>query len=541
MALSADHKIDTAKDLVIWGSIGLLSHIAMLPFVAIGIIAARDLRTWKFDLPYLVLLGAIRGIAINYFASKFQLQMKVSPGYKIFNSTLAVPEWFIAISILVDSRRTYQQEFQDLFGKAMTKAKESLAKERILGESASEADETIAKIQFITNSLANDLNSLKNLPVGLRNYSEQAEKIKNVVDKDIKPASATLLSKKSLSVPRISLRALINFSLFDMNLPVIFVAIFSIPYLFVGLIASFDRQTAFIQCATRLLLEALIYFGFETAFRLKRLNRKHTNIGIISSIPVISIFVEIYLVPDRYKIATSILGSLIVEIFLTAAFILLLCTASSYKLINRHRAQVIESLQNYLSNKRIASFFNENISAESEKELANYLHGEIQAGLTASSLLLKKAATEGDEELAQEALERAAGLLNQDYSNISYTRMASPEIKLEKIVDGWKGIADIKLNFPDYQLIEPSSFRNTVMLVEEAISNSIRHSNATKIDISAFVKGEILTINVITNGDRNPKGKSGLGTKLFNELTLEWDLNYDGTQTRLKFLLLNRL
>jgi signal transduction histidine kinase len=157
----------------------------------------------------------------------------------------------------------------------------------------------------------------------------------------------------------------------------------------------------------------------------------------------------------------------------------------------------------------------EGAQAQRRTDLAQYLHGEVQAGLTASSLLLQRAAESGDSDLAQEALERASGLLNQDLANISYTRMAPPELKIRKMIEAWKGIADISIDLPAQDMFEEYVFRNAVKLIEEAVANAIRHAKADVIKVSGVMKSEVLTITVISNGDPMAKGKAGLGTQLF--------------------------
>ena len=173
--------------------------------------------------------------------------------------------------------------------------------------------------------------------------------------------------------------------------------------------------------------------------------------------------------------------------------------------------------------------------------IAQYLHGEIQAGLTASSLLLQQAAKSGDTALANEALERAASLLSQDHTNISYTRMATPEVKLEKIISGWKGIADISISLPPVSQLDEAVLRNSVALIEEAIANAIRHARATEIQVSSVLNTDLLTISIISNGDSMTKGKAGLGTKLFNDLASEWSYANESGHNRLTFILLNRI
>lgn len=540
LSLSADHFIDGNRKLLGWAFIGLLSHLSLAPLVAIGVTYAKQFRNWKFDLPYLIFLGAVRGLIISAIASILNYEMLVSTAYKSFNSALAVPEWFIGMSILVDSRRAYQKEFQNLFSKAMEKEREKSKRESLLDGSATEAEELVARLQYLSNSLATDIKSFINLPGNLRDYSQQAEKIRTIIDDDLKPASANLWRENLITVPKLPARALIKIALFDRPLPIFSMTLLSIPYLFVGLDASFDSKFALVQCLINLILNTSLFLIFELIQKFTKLNRIVINSTLIFSIFTTSLLLQSYLLPESLQLADNFGAHLVIQIFLTGSFLLLLYIAGSYRVIHRYRNQVIESLNKYLTEKKFTDIMSRNILHEDDNELAKYLHGEVQAGLAASSIMLQKAAEINDSELAQEALERAAGLLSQDHTNISYTRMASPEAKLSKIASSWKGIADIKIDFPEFSLIETVTLRNAVTLIEEAVSNSIRHANATNINISALLKEDVLTVNIIANGDIGSKGKSGLGTKLFTDLTIEWNLVNEGTHSRLTFYMFNR-
>ena len=118
--------------------------------------------------------------------------------------------------------------------------------------------------------------------------------------------------------------------------------------------------------------------------------------------------------------------------------------------------------------------------------------------------------------------------------------MATPEVKINKIVDAWKGIADISLALPPFEQLNDEVLRSSVQLIEEAVANSIRHAKATDIKISGVLNKELLTITVISNGDPMTKGKAGLGTKMFNDLSAEWNYAAESGHNRLTFILVNQ-
>ena len=114
-------------------------------------------------------------------------------------------------------------------------------------------------------------------------------------------------------------------------------------------------------------------------------------------------------------------------------------------------------------------------------------------------------------------------------------------LKIQKITDAWKGIADISVALPSFELLGETTLRNSVQLIEEAIANSIRHAQASDIKISGVLKGDVLTISIVSNGNPIAKGRAGLGTKMFNELTEEWNYASESGHNRLTLTLINSL
>ena len=539
LMFSADHKVETLKGTIVWGAVGLISHLILAPFIAFIIYVYRYGMSWKFDLLNLIVLGAIRGIVIIIFANKFNLVLTVTPLYKTLNSMLALPQWFVAISVLIESRRRFQKEFRALFVKAMEIQKQRKDKNRILPSNMTAAEETIAKLQILTNSLHEDLQNVISRSRDLTDYSKQSEKIDKIIESDLKPKSRKLWTSQSIIVPRIPLIKLLQISAFQNRLRVPEVVLISIPYYFIGIYADANTKTTFFQCSLLVLNDLSIYFIFEILHKYFKFSRKRTNMMILILIPILGIFTQKFLVPNQFKIIDGAFEFWTFELFMTVTFFLLVLTLNSYAIVTKNRYEIINSLQKLLDTKNVDALIDANLISLEEKNLAEYIHGEVQAGLIASSLLLQKAADAKDQDLAQEAIERAAGLLDQDHTSLYYTRMAKPEARLQKIIDGWKGIAEIHINVPEISKIFPEVLRNAVSLIEESINNSIRHAESTVINVSGILKGENLTISIVTDGKNPLKGKAGLGTKLYDDLTEEWYFTIEGNLTKLVLVFVN--
>ena len=541
LILAADHHLESWNDVLTWGGVALIAHLSLIPLVTVGVTQSQNWRSWKFDLAYLFLLGACRGVVINLCVSWFDLHQTVSDAYKIFNSMVATPQWFVAVAIFIESKREYQQTFRELFAKAMRKEQETHQRRDLLPTGKSSADETIARLQFITSNLANDIQKLLDRPNELNDYSIEAKRIQHLIDDDIRPASAELWKANKVNTPKISFKTLVTIALLETRLRVFLVVSISVPYLFVGLNGAFGFKVAAFQSAFVLLFDIAIFGFVELMNKLRLTNRAQSNLMLLGMSFIFPFIIQFAYLPEELSVSTIKSVIFFYQLLLSTTYLALLVTVNGYALINRHRKDVIASLEKHILGDKYNMSLTQGGEAQRNAEIATYLHGEIQAGLTASSLLLQQAAQSGDSDLAQEALERASGLLNQDLTNISFTRMAAPDKKIEKIVEAWKGIADISVTLPAFNLLNEDVLRNSVRLIEEAIANSIRHAKATDIKVVGVLKEDLLTLSVISNGNPMTKGKAGLGTKMFNDLSTEWSYAAESGHNRLTFTLVNRI
>jgi hypothetical protein len=65
LLLSGDHASTGSNDFFNWAILSLLAHASIAPFTAIALFFTSKIDSWKAELFALVILGAVRGIAIN--------------------------------------------------------------------------------------------------------------------------------------------------------------------------------------------------------------------------------------------------------------------------------------------------------------------------------------------------------------------------------------------------------------------------------------------------------------------------------------------
>jgi signal transduction histidine kinase len=539
LIFAADHRLKSWDEVFTWGAVALFAHTTLIPFIALGVLYSEKIRSWKFDLIFLLLLGSIRGLAINYCVSKFDLIQTVSPAYKIFNSAIALPLWFVGVALLVEAKRQYQRTFRELFTEAMLKEQDTPYRTAIFSKT-DWADEALARIQFLALNLSAEMQTLLNRPRDLPDYSIQASKIRHLIDDEIRPTSALLWKKNKVNAPKISIKKLLTISLLENKLRVILAMTISIPYLFVGLNGVYGAKIALFQSVIILSINLSIFGMVEYLYRRKLLLRLHSNLAIYFGSFFIHLIIQLNFIPPNFIMVNDSSTIIYYQLVISVSYFMLLGVINGLEITSAQRNAIIKSLKKSLLEDKFQSAISLGVQAQRHAGLAQYLHGEVQAGLTASSILLKGAADSGDFELAREALDRASGLLNQDLSSISYTRMAPLELKIDKIIKSWDGIAEISVDLPPQDQLKDYVFRNAVQLIEESIANAIRHAKSDVIKISGILRSEVLTITVISNGEMRVKNKAGLGTQLYDELASEWNYASESGHNRLTFTLLNQ-
>jgi len=210
LIFAADHNLESWNEVLVWGCVALISHLCLIPLVAVGVIQSQQWKSWKFDLAFLFLLGATRGVAINYCVQMWDLTQTVSYWYKVFNSTVALPQWFVGVAIFIESKRNYERTFRELFARAMRKEQETHERRDLLPSGKSGVDEAVARLQFITSNLASDIQHLLNRPKLLNDYTVEAKRIQDLIDNDIRPTSAELWRKNKVNTPKIPFLTLLS-------------------------------------------------------------------------------------------------------------------------------------------------------------------------------------------------------------------------------------------------------------------------------------------------------------------------------------------
>jgi hypothetical protein len=533
LLLSSDHASTGSSDFSRWAILSLAAHGSIAPVVALALFFTSKFQSWKTDLVALILLGIVRGIAINVGFEILNIEPQVSSLYKVFNSAISLPLWFIGIAVFVESRRQFQKEFEALFLRSVRKGQTS---EDMLNLSPVADDgELIQHLQAVASDLANEIDGALALPVSQADYTKQASKIQDLINRELRPASAQLWNGSNLTAPKLSIPTLVRISLLDQKLKVFTASLLFAPYIFIGLNGTLGWGLAAIETFLATSLNILVFLVCEAFFKNGLLNRRFTNMAIMGLSYVIPFMAIVFLLPSSMFWTDSVATRFFYQLFLTGSHILILLGLNLYKLLGQQRAAVLQSFEQIIEGSEVLSISSDDLNAVRDIDLARYLHGELQAGLIATSLLLQRASNTGDTELARHALRSAANILRQDHARISQSKISSPQARLEKISTGWGGIAEVRIDLNWIDSLDTSSLNDVIALIDEGVSNAIRHAKARVISVSGSRTEAGVHLEIRSDGSGMTEQTPGLGTKLFNELTSSYAYSRQGDKNLLTF------
>jgi signal transduction histidine kinase len=170
------------------------------------------------------------------------------------------------------------------------------------------------------------------------------------------------------------------------------------------------------------------------------------------------------------------------------------------------------------------------------KRMAALLHGPVQAALYASAMGMAQTNNPTPEYLTkvQKDIETALEQLSNPDRLESETLLSV----LNQIKELWSDSVEIQIEIPaELEAAitkEPLTCEATIELTRELVTNSIKHGQASKVAIKISEIDSSRFSVVVTDNGNAPEGSAtpGYGTKVLNELSLNWERTRSGDTTR---------
>jgi two-component sensor histidine kinase len=208
-----------------------------------------------------------------------------------------------------------------------------------------------------------------------------------------------------------------------------------------------------------------------------------------------------------------------------------------------------EEIIRVLNRQNFENLIREKLTSEQvailSRSWAEHVHGRLVTRLTSASILLEREGPKGDSESTIAALDIISDALHDENSNLTEAeakRNLSEEIRYR--VEPWIGIVDIHVNFESRCKSKKCNRLSEIgVLVEEVISNSVRHGQSSTINLSIAIanRSELLIRVVDDSKVPVPAGISennsrSLGLLIYNSVSDgNWTLKHDSNKKATTF------
>ena len=225
-------------------------------------------------------------------------------------------------------------------------------------------------------------------------------------------------------------------------------------------------------------------------------------------------------------------GQLVVQVLWSAIFVL--ATMSFSALVNVQREHLAQFAER-VDEERVTAIANSRRIADVARETSRVLHGAVQTRLAVCSLAIERAQQSNDQAALALALEEAIAILHTPVERVAAHETIGAEVARKTAL--WAGFCEISVHLDPRLPDAPHSAAQDVgRLVEEAISNAVRHGSAAHIVVSVSLE-EDGAVSVVVEDDgideahfatplsgrplqsRHSSGVTGVGSAMFEQIT----------------------
>jgi len=511
------------RNSLLWTAIALISHASMAPFVHY----LNKRYSGRVHLLSAFILGALKGSVLNLIAPIFLVADPLPIYFRALNSGLVFFYLFVLVSMVRGVWGNFEKNLRDFLLALVSK--KSIA-QLISSKNRDQIDDTprqdaIAKLgKLLEDSLAKESDGLTLI--------QQAAAIDRVIAKNIRPNSSQRWKVAEMIWPRIHPWRVLRKSFTETRIPFFLLGLMLTPLLLTGRVAYgslFD--SILVQSMSLVIIYLLINLADWISIRLRKDTRFNNLLCIVFYVvvqgPIIG-YISFVLNTDAdlrvMRIVWLQIGAMTAFMGFAACGTIVI---SAYD----ERDKALDQLKSLLPEEKLREILNAGFNSNAELEYAQYLHAEVQAQLTASKLLLLKAA---DSDFSSMSTETTRKVLERiDHLKIPYVKkdIRVPEFRLNELVQTWRGLTRIKMDLPP-ELSQTCRNGDVIsQLIEESVINAIRHGKAKNVRVIVWIEEEICHIEVQDDGKLKSTKKRGLGTTFFEVFAPDWKLktNENGT------------
>jgi signal transduction histidine kinase len=519
-----------------WILIITLSYVCVWIYgTLISTAAIRMIDATTMNLPRVILVAGSFGLALCLVIWVLASLLQISDG----------TDWLVKLLILVPGAAwwgcltAYAMEFRD----SSAKTRATLIEQRIaLATSELEQNQILLDIQDeLDREVDDELDTCRKRVAELlqqdqvlpEEWKQLSRTLIDAADQSVKPLSRRMWKKSVENYPRATpLSLFINTICYQPFRPI------ALTVIAFGSSVAISVQELGAGVGISLLCLVLLGFlilAYSANALMRRFPGAHVPIFVVT---FILIQVETWAVQQiRDEVLEQSTPPALFAFRVLASAILVLATSGMGSWFDSRRS-LERTFQNSLKEEKIASVARSREVARLAQESARILHGSVQTRLVSCSLVIERALESGDGESLERALIEARSILEDP----SLCEVPNPGVREEIVrkLELWKGICTFQVAVEEVISLPSGMTSQSVgRVVEEAVTNAVRHGQASWISIDLRTLGDSqLHLTVWDNGRGPGNGKPGIGSALLDQITLgHWSLTGDKTGSTLEAVL----
>lgn len=471
--------------------------VAILLLLRIFVSGSRDVHIVVFLLVSLS-VGVLRGVLMVEVSIPLELIPEANATNQVVNSGVSAVVWLFLAGLLLASRERYRHKYRSLLVQGAASA---------LPQSVVDPDwDHNPAIISMRKNLAVHMGEAGVVP-SVESLTQTSEAIRIEIEHNLRPLSHRLWFGSFDEYPHVRLTRLVRDSVTYFRMPVWSISLTWLIGGFVGGPMLFGATRGILATV----ISTAVLVGLLLAFTHFANKHPSLTLGIgyllvAGTVPLI--VTNLVLLSFGFE-SDFTLGSGLV-VFLPLALIAIMLMGLAISLANSDRNAVLAVAQRYA----VESV----IGLTNSLEASTYIHNTLQSELTGVALQLTQAAQSGDAELSRIAMTRAHEILNRSLTADYADKRIDPLTHAEQVAQAWQGICAVTLKM-SAEVAQDSRATAATQASEELITNAVRHSGATEVEIQldAVATGIQLTCRI--NRTWEQTDRVGLGSRWFATLS----------------------
>lgn len=489
--------------------------VTLISFLAYSILisVSRKITSINFGLLgvfTLLLTGVIRGLLITYVFDLMGYEDPISLVERLLTSIFNVFVWLGFSSLVIENHRRFIRRHRAMLTQILVL---KLRNNSGLEPGYAYIESHILQMQTRLKSSIAEIRLTTNISGA---ETALAEKFRKEIDEELKPLNQRLWVKSAYSPPSLRFKEVLTTACRDLKFNFHLTA-----WIFSGILVF--NTIVLIGPAESLSYGCLSYFSFYcfNKLRIWLVQKFSEKLVILNAVflTLIGFGVGFF--------STVILDLLGFSHSYSAAFLIapilpvLIITVSFIQLALSDRETLMEILSSQSRN------LNEDyLERLNRGNAASYLHNSLQSELSSLAIQLDSVSQNPDPLRSEIVSQKIESFLSRSLRNDFRDFLETLDLRLNRIVESWEGIAKIELTLDPLVLEDPSRASLVVQLIQESIANAIRSGHANKIGIKGAFVGEAIKITVTDNGRAQIEtSKRGVGSEWIDSIAVsDWSL-----------------